>query len=196
MNNSGVHYEHQQKFRKENLMKKFILTVVSLLFLSMPMECYAENNDFDATYGLIYQEVSQYNAADAAWITDAILYSASIYGVDPLLITAIMEQESGFNLASSSHAGAIGAMQLMPATADMIGVNPYNPLDNIIGGTIYLKNQLDKYAGRGEYAITLALAAYNAGPGAVDSYDVYIPYAETQNYVNSIAGIYNRLHAM
>ncbi len=172
-------------------MRKRLLLFMLFTVLSLPV-CHAEETPL---YWQIHREVSSYNAQNADWITQAILYSSSVYGVDPLLITAVMEQESGFHLESVSRAGAIGAMQLMPSTAEMIGVDPYNPLDNIIGGTIYLKNQLDRFSDRGEYAVSLALAAYNAGPQAVLDYDVYIPYAETRNYVSSIANIYERLLA-
>lgn len=146
-------------------------------------------------YNVIYSNVFDKNGdnVQADWITNAILYASSKYGVDPLLIAAVMENESGFYFQASSDAGAVGLMQLMPSTANMIGVNPYNPLDNIIGGTIYLKTQLDNFSSWGEYAVTDAVAAYNAGPNAVINYQGVPPYAETQNYVINVANTYNRL---
>ena len=92
-----------------------------------------------------------------------------------------------------SPVGAIGLMQLMPGTASSIGVDPYDPLGNILGGTIYLRNQLDNFAGWGEYAVTDAVAAYNAGPQAVYDYSGVPPYSETRNYVVSVADAYNNL---
>ena len=82
-----------------------------------------------------------YNQEQTDWITNAILYASSTYSLDPLLLTALLEQESHFNLNAMSGAGAIGIAQLMPGTASMIGVDPYNPLENILGGASYLRTQ-------------------------------------------------------
>jgi LysM repeat protein len=118
---------------------------------------------------------------------DLINASASRYGVDPYLVASVIQQESGFNQSAVSGAGAIGIMQLMPGTAQGLGVNPYDVAQNIDGGVKLLSQLLRQFGGN----VAFALAGYNAGPGAVQKYGGVPPYAETQNYVRSIMAIYN-----
>jgi soluble lytic murein transglycosylase-like protein len=110
------------------------------------------------------------------------------HGVNPDLVKGIIHVESQYNPQALSSKGAMGLMQLMPETASILGVrDPWDPLENITGGTKYISYLLKKYNGN----LTKALAAYNAGPAAVDSYDGIPPYQETQDYVRSVLGILN-----
>jgi soluble lytic murein transglycosylase-like protein len=114
---------------------------------------------------------------------DEITTAAQANGVDPALLAGLIKQESGFNPNAGSGAGARGLTQLMPATAAGLGVtNVLDPVQSIEGGAKYLKQQLDAFGGN----VTEALAAYNAGPGAVKRFGGVPPYAETQNYVRAV----------
>lgn len=105
--------------------------------------------------------------------------AAKRFGLSPSLLGAVAQAESGGNVNAVSPMGAIGVMQLMPSTAAGLGVNPYDPEQNIYGGAQYLRQQLDRFEGN----IPKALAAYNAGPGAVEEYNGIPPYRETREYI-------------
>jgi soluble lytic murein transglycosylase-like protein len=118
---------------------------------------------------------------------DSIRIHARTYGVDENLVMALMKQESCFNAGARSPVGAVGLMQLMPGTANLMGVDDaWDPHQNIEGGVKYLSQMLREFNGNE----ALALAAYNAGPGAVRKYNGIPPYRETQNYVAKIMADY------
>src|SRR5690242_2326864 len=113
----------------------------------------------------------------------AIREISSRHGVDPSLVESVIRAESDFNPTAVSRAGARGLMQLMPKTAVMLGVrDSFNPRENIEGGVRHLRYLLDRYPGN----VPLAVAAYNAGEGAVDAHRGIPPFAETQQYVQRV----------
>lgn len=117
----------------------------------------------------------------------AIEEASRKHGVDPRLVTAVARRESAFRADIISNKGAIGIMQLMPETARYLGVtNAFDARENIFGGTRYLRTLLDTFHGD----LDLALAAYNAGPGAVAKYRGVPPYRETQAYVAAVRATY------
>ena len=125
----------------------------------------------------------------ASALSSGVPYGAEITaaaqrnGIDPALLAGLIKQESGFDPNARSGAGAVGLTQLMPGTAAGLGVsNPLDPVQAIEGGAKYLKQQLDRFGGD----VARALAAYNAGPGAVERFGGVPPYAETQNYVRAV----------
>jgi soluble lytic murein transglycosylase-like protein len=114
-----------------------------------------------------------------------IAQAAARYGLDPAILHGLIQQESGFDPAARSSSGALGLTQLMPGTATSLGVaEPLDPAQSIDGGARYLSEQLRRFGGN----IADALAAYNAGPGAVQSYGGVPPYPETQAYVTKVLG--------
>lgn len=120
---------------------------------------------------------------------DAIKAAASKYDVDPALVRAVIHAESAFKPKAKSKKGALGLMQLMPATAKDMGVsNPLSPEENIHGGVRYLAWLLERNSGN----TLLATAAYNAGPGAVKRFNGIPPYEETKTYVKRVKILHNR----
>lgn len=114
----------------------------------------------------------------------AIAAAAAQYALSPRLLEAVAWQESRFRHDARSQKGAVGVMQLMPATARDLRVDPFDMAQNVSGGAAYLSQMLRRYEGD----VARGLAAYNAGPGAVDRYGGVPPYAETRAYVRSIMG--------
>jgi soluble lytic murein transglycosylase-like protein len=133
-------------------------------------------------------------AGGASQYDTLIQRAAARNGVDPAVLHGLIQQESGFNASSQSSAGAMGLTQLMPGTASSLGVsNPLDPAESIEGGARYLAQMLSRFGGNSADA----LAAYNAGPGAVQQYGGVPPYAETQSYVQKVLGYaesYRREH--
>jgi soluble lytic murein transglycosylase-like protein len=124
-----------------------------------------------------------------AQIDALVQQNASTWQVEPALIKAVIANESGFNANATSGVGAQGLMQLMPDTAASLGVHDaYDPAQNVAGGTRYLRGLLDRFGGDKR----LAIAAYNAGPGAVEKYRDIPPYRETRNYVQNVLASFDK----
>ena len=129
--------------------------------------------------------VSDLPPADAD-LSAFVQQAAREYNVDPRLVSAVAQTESGGDQSAVSPAGAIGVMQLMPDTAASLGVNPYDEKQNVEGGAKYLREMLDAFGGD----VRKAVAAYNAGPAAVKAYGGVPPYRETQDYVSKVLDLY------
>jgi len=136
-----------------------------------------------AAYAPVLQSAS--SGGESGEYEALIAQAAARNGVDPAVLHGLIEQESGFDPNATSGAGASGLTQLMPGTASSLGVaNPLDPAESIEGGARYLGQMMSQFGGNtGE-----ALAAYNAGPGAVEQYRGIPPYAETQSYVSKVLG--------
>jgi len=184
--------------------------IIIIVFLTLSFVCIDRNNSFSDIYMYIDSN-GVVNFTDVPTSTDYKLYikekkkrikqsvstkqydeiikkAQKKYGVEFSLIKAVIKVESGFNPKAVSKKGAKGLMQIMPDNYKNLFVkDPFNPSQNIMGGTLYLQRLLKRY----EYKLPLALAAYNAGPNAVDKYKRIPPYKETQNYVRKVMKTYS-----
>lgn len=137
----------------------------------------------------VYQSDASLTTVMPQYLSAVILEASRKHGVDPRLVAAVAARESAFNPNALSAVGASGIMQLMPETAKFLGVtNPLDARESVFGGARYLRTLLDTYRGD----LDLTLAAYNAGPGAVQRYNGVPPFRETQAYVKSIRAAYER----
>lgn len=146
-----------------------------------------------ATYAQLARSFNpRLSATEARGIAEAILAFGRQYNVDPRLIASLIAVESGFSPTARSHKGAMGLGQLMPATAASLGVSAYDPIQNVYGTVRVMRGNLDRFG----WDLNLALAAYNAGKGAVERYGGIPPYAETQLYVRSVGKLYLKMRAL
>jgi len=181
---------------RESVVIFFLLFIVSSA--SADIYKYTDENGVlcytDAPFGkktekiLTQKNANVQNLAVPANFSHYVQKAARKYEIEPELIHAVIRTESNGNHRAISKKGAIGLMQLMPSTANDMNVgNPFNPEENIDGGTRYLRFLLEKFNGN----LTLALAAYNSGPRTVERYGNIPPISETRQYVNKVFSYYN-----
>ena len=164
------------------------ISMIENQFQSLMDYAQKPDEDFQKILDTKVENSKNPNAASRTEINSLISKYADRNGLDEDFVKAVINQESGFNPNATSHCGAMGLMQLMPSTAQGLGVtNAYDAEQNIEGGTKYLKGLMDRF----NNDKSLALAAYNAGPNAVKKYGGIPPYAETQNYVKNVLSKYD-----
>ena len=170
-------------------MKKRMVLFLALLLFSTKIS-YSEEEKRSFTNRVkeyVIENVGDFELANELY--RYIKYYAKEYGVEEELVVSVIKVESNYDVVAVSQAGAVGLMQLMPKTAEYLGVEADYISENIKGGVKYLKECLSK---NGE-DIALALAAYNAGLGAVKKYSSIPPYRETQKYIEKVLKEYNKL---
>lgn len=154
------------------------LNMVGIALIYMLSFCYGKVDIKDVGAG---NEMISY--------AEEINKAAEIHDVNPALIAAVIHAESNFKIRARSQVGAQGLMQIMPSTARMLGCrNSWDPAQNIFAGAKYLRQLMDRFNGN----LAHAIAAYNAGPGAVSKHNGIPPYKETRNYVKKVLGHYTR----
>ncbi|HEX3011308.1 MAG TPA: lytic transglycosylase domain-containing protein [Syntrophomonadaceae bacterium] len=162
-----------------------LLSILSEFNLLKILELVLEKSSMQNLAGISINKTVQQNgtAGQSRPFSEIIKEASQRYGINENVISAVIKQESSFNPRAVSSCGASGLMQLMPSTAKGLGVSDiFDPEQNIMCGTMYLKEKLDEFHG----SLPLALAAYNAGSTAVKKYGGIPPYKETQAYVNNI----------
>jgi len=181
-------------------MKKIILITLILMAWSFSASCHADIYKYVDEDGVIhltnipkgdhYKKIIAENVIHRQTRYNQLIRSASFkYGIESSLIKALITVESNWDSSAVSKKGAIGLMQIMPATAnDMQIINPYDPGQNIEAGTRYLRFMLDRFKGN----LNLALAAYNAGPATVEKSGGVPAIAETRNYIKKVLSIHNK----
>ncbi len=157
------------------------------------MDAPRHGGQLTATVRSIMRSNPRLAAVDALMLAEATLVAARRYGVDPGFLAATLLQESAYDPHAMSSAGAVGIGQFMVGTADLWGIDPFDPDAAIDATARLLSSYLERYRGRDADPYALAMAAYNAGPGAVDAYGGIPPYPETIDYIADITERWSRI---
>lgn len=176
-------------------MRRAIVSVL-LLLLALPNAAPARaQSDIAPAYSRVLQAFNpNLDSRESLRLAHCVIAEADAQGLDARLLVALIAVESSWHPRAVSPAGASGLAQLMPGTASDLGVDAGDPYANIHGAAVYLRSLLDRYASNDPASrYMLALAAYNAGPGAVERYGGVPPYPETQRYVTAVLALWRRL---
>ena len=176
-------------------MKPALAPAILFLALAFFAPSHARAAPAFAAYALALQRFNpRLDGASAAAMAIATIVQSDREGLDARLLVAVIAVESRWNPSARSRAGAVGLGQLMPGTASGLGVDATDPLQNIAGAARHLRALIDRFGERDPAACcALALAAYNAGAGAVERYGGIPPYAETRDYVRRVTTLWRRL---
>ncbi len=193
--------EQAKKEQAAKLAKKEIARKLETRQAKAPVSRHTSAEDIVAAYRNAVKKFNpSLSLSQAELLARSVLEFSAQYKVDPRLVCAVILAESHFRPSATSRSGAQGLGQLMPSTAAGLGVsNAYDPVQNIYGSTRYIRSMLDRVVGKSEWNnltfndLALALAAYNAGPGAVKRHGGIPPYKETKNYVARVTSIYRKL---
>ncbi len=162
---------------------------VNIITLLEALQKASANRSYSSSPARETGSIGKSSASASRPFSEIIQEASKKYGIDENVITAVIQQESSFNPNATSSCGAMGLMQLMPGTAKSLGVqDPFNAEENIMAGCMYLRQKIDEFGN-----LPMALAAYNAGSGAVRKYGGIPPYKETQAYVQKITHSIDRL---
>ena len=171
-----------------------LIAALLVLFAVAPAASAATLEPSESGYATLLRSINPHlQVHQSRAYARSILADAQRTNLDPRLIMAVVTVESAWRPNAISRVGARGLGQLMPTTASTLGVNPWDPSQNLRGATNYLRTLIDRFADRGVNALRYAFGAYNAGPQAVEKYHGVPPYHETQVYVKRVLAVFHRL---